>query len=99
MGSLSTKQADKLKYMEYLIKDKQALHVFLTEEDYFFFSRRTGWIFFKAMIILLQTFQQSSLISYKAAVNRNVQLHQCELLNCICISEAVYIDVFLAFQL
>lgn len=37
MGSLSTKQADKLKYMEYLIKDKQALHVFLTEEDFFFF--------------------------------------------------------------
>lgn len=45
MGSLSRKQADKLKYMEYLIKDKQTLYVFLTEEE-FFFSRRTAWILF-----------------------------------------------------
>lgn len=39
------------------------------------------------MIILLQTFQLSSLRSYKAAANRDAQLHQGELLNCICLSE------------
>jgi len=33
MGTLSTKQADKLNYMEYLIKDKQTLYVFFTVED------------------------------------------------------------------
>lgn len=98
MGSLSTKQADKLKYMEYLVKDKQTLHVFLTKEDFFFPGEQVEYCF-KAMIILLQTFQQSPLRSYKAAVNCNVQLHQCELLNCICISEAAYIDVFPALQL
>lgn len=98
MGSLSPKQADKHKYVEYLIKDKQTLHVFLTGEDYFFFPEQVEYCF-KAMIILLQTLQHSPLRSYKAAVNRNVQLHQCELLNCICISEAACIDVLFAFQL
>lgn len=86
MGSLSRKQADKLKYMEYLIKDKQTLYVFLTEEDFFFPGEQPEFCF-KAMIILLQTFQQSSLRSYKAAANRDAQLHQGELLNCICLSE------------
>lgn len=47
------------------------------------------------MIILLQTFQQSSLRFYKAAANRDAQLHQCELLDCFCLSEAANIDIFL----
>lgn len=72
--------------------------MFSYQKNYFFFPEQVEYCF-KAMIILLQTSQQSPPRSYKAAVNRNVQLHQCELLNCICISEATYIDVFLAFQL
>lgn len=47
------------------------------------------------MIILLQAFQKSSIRSYKAAANRDAQLQQCELLNCICLSEAANIDIFL----